>query len=160
MGRLRTGELVAGAGGILLLVALWLPWYAVDLPLPVPAAVARHARSLPELTAWDAFAIVDVLLAAFALLALALALVTAVARGPAKPVALAVVTAGAAPIATLLVLVRLAFHPSAHELLRYGAWVGLVAVLLAGGGAWLALKDESTPGAVAPSIPPRPPPPA
>lgn len=162
MGRLRLGDLVAGAGGVALLVSLWLPWYAVNLPLPSPSGVALYASSLPEQSAWQSFAIIDVLLAAFALLTVALAVVTAVASGPSRPVAFAVVTAALAPFATLLVLIRLVFQPGngALEVVRYGAWVGLAAVLVAGAGAWLALKDESTPGAVAPSIAARPAPPA
>jgi len=55
----------------------------------------------------------------------------------------------------VLVAVRLVFPPDGLDL-RYGAWLALAGALLAWVGSWLSMRDESTPGAVAPEIPRRP----
>ena len=56
MGRLRDGEWIAGAGGVALLAAMFLHWYGAG-PF--------------ELTAWQAFDVLDVVLALLALVPLA-----------------------------------------------------------------------------------------
>ena len=40
--------------------------------------------------------------------------------------------------------------------LRYGAWLALAGAVIAWVGSWLSMRDDSTPGAVAPDIPQRP----
>jgi hypothetical protein len=137
MNRLRPADIVAGAGGLALLLALFLPWYE-------------------DLTAWQAFSVVDVLLALAALLAIALPVVTAVASGPAKPVAFAVLSSVGSILALLLVLWRLIDAPADGFGLRYGAWIGLAAALVMLGGCWGAMRDERTPGVAVPDVPRRP----
>jgi hypothetical protein len=44
--------------------------------------------------------------------------------------------------------------------LRHGAWLALAGALIAQARSRMALRDESTPGAVAPDVPRRPAPPA
>ena len=141
MSKLRPADIVAGVGGLALLIALFLPWY-------------------DDLSAWQAFSVVDILLALAALLAVALPDVTALASGPAKPVAFAVLSSVGSILALLLVLWRLVDAPADHLGLRYGAWIGLAAALTMLGGCWGAMRDERTPGATPPSIPRRPAPPA
>ena len=66
------GELLAGASGILLLLAMFLPWFAVDAGLRLPGrsdAIIVDGRGVD---AWEAFGAIDVVLAAGALLAIAL----------------------------------------------------------------------------------------
>jgi uncharacterized membrane protein len=163
MGQLRPFDLVAGLGGVMLLVSLFLHWYGIDVPEGHPALT-----STADMTAWQAFAVIDVLLAAAALLAIAVPVITAVSRGPAKPVAIAVVATTVCPLALLLVIFRLLDHVGPLEVLglevsfslRLGAWLGLAGALIAAVGSFGALKDESTPGAEPPEVPRRPAPPA
>ena len=61
--RLRAGEWIAGISGLVLLVALFLPWYGDD-------AGSR--------TGWESLGALDVVLALVALSALAIPVVTAV----------------------------------------------------------------------------------
>ena len=70
--RLRAGEWIAGISGLVLLVALFLPWYSDD-------AGSR--------TGWESLGALDVVLAVVALSALAIPVVAAVQRVPAVPLA-------------------------------------------------------------------------
>ena len=77
--RLRTGEWITGASGLLLFVALFLPWYELGQGIVAgpPDVLDAHA------SAWDAFTILDVLLALGALAAIAVVVVTALEPVPA-----------------------------------------------------------------------------
>ena len=131
MRRVRVGEIVAGAAGVVLLAAMFLSWYSVS------------GRD-DSLTAWDAFSVVDILLALVALLGIALALSETIGRGPALPVALGVVTTTLALAGTLLLAYRILNQPGPNDLIgvQLGAYVGLVASLGVFLGAWLSLSDE------------------
>ena len=131
MRRVRAGEVVAGVAGAVLLLSLFLEWYTV--------------RGRAEgLTAWGAFSVVDLLAALVALLGMALAASQVVGRGPALPVAVAVVTTTLGLAATLLVLYRILNQPGPNDAIGVsaGAWLGLAATIAVFLGAWLALSDE------------------
>ena len=131
MRRVRAGELVAGAAGVVLLASMFLDWYSVG------------SRD-DTLTAWAAFSFVDILLALIALLGIALALSEVVGRGPALPVGLGVVTTTLALAGSLLVLYRIINQPGPNDLISVdaGAYVGLLATIGVFLGAWLSLSDE------------------
>ena len=150
MRRVRAGELVAGAAGVVLLASMFLSWYSVN------------GRD-DTLTAWGAFSVVDILLALVALLGIALALSQIVGRGPALPVGLGVITTTLGLAATLLVLYRILNQPGPNEAIGVstGAWVGLVAFAGVFFGAWLSLSDERPrPADPVPPVPERRPTPA
>jgi hypothetical protein len=160
--RLRPADVLAGIGGAVLLGSLFMKWYGFDASALAPGVAGRLlSRSVPAVTAWQAFSITDVLLAAVALLGIAIPLVTAVSTSPAKPVALTVITSVAGTLGVLLVLYRIVDQPGDNALVAVetGAWIGLAGAVLTLVGAWLAMADESTPGAVPPQVPRRPAPP-
>ena len=156
MSKLRPADVVGGAGGLALLITLFLPWYGVE----GRGVVAYGPGSSLTATAGQALSVVDILLALAAVLAVALPVVTATAAGPAKPVALTVLSSVGSIFAALLVLWRLLDSPGDHLGLRYGAWLGLLAALVMLGGCWGAMRDDRTPGTAPPTIPRRPVPPA
>ena len=139
MRHLRDGEWIAGAGGVALLAALFLHWYGSG-PF--------------EATAWQAFDVLDVVLALLALVPLGLVLAQATRRSPSIPVALSVFTAIAGVLAALLILYRIANQPGPNELVdvQAGAWLGLVASLVIAGGGWRSLRVEPIPGRPLPPI--------
>jgi hypothetical protein len=94
--------------------------------------------------------VTGVLLILLGLLALAVPVTTLATRGPAKSVAAAVLASALGWIAVVLALIRVLGDPGA------GDWVALAGALLAWVGSWLSLRDDSTPGAVAPDVPRRP----
>jgi hypothetical protein len=160
-GRVRAGEWLAGLAGILLLVALLLPWYEASIPLPA-GTTAYAPGPAPSLTAWQAFAVTDVLLALLALSGPALLLVQATRRSPALPAALSVVAVSCGLAATVLVLARIVLQPGddAAVDLRVGAWLGLLGAVGLLGAGWRSMGTERSPGAPAPRVEVRAAPPA
>jgi ABC-type multidrug transport system fused ATPase/permease subunit len=131
MSKVRVGEMVAAAGGVLLLVVMFLPWYGV--------------RGREEtLTAWAAFSVVDIVLALAAVLGILLLVVQVVGRGPAGPVALGVIVAVVSIVAFVLAAYRILNQPGPNEFVsvRVGAWLGLLATAVSAGGTWVSISDE------------------
>jgi hypothetical protein len=153
----RKAEPFAGIGAILLLVSLWLPWYDLHWAIPVSSG-AGSGDDLPSVAnAWNVLSVIDVLLALLALLMLAVPFTSLLTKGPAKAIGTALLASAFGWLAPVLVLFRLIDHIASP---RYGIWLALAGSILAWLGSWFSLKDESTPGAVAPDVPRRPAPPA
>ena len=66
------GELVAGAGGALLLLATFLPWFGVDSAVQLPGRDEATTVRGVGVSAWHAFAAIDVVLLAVAIVAICL----------------------------------------------------------------------------------------
>ena len=140
MGRLRAGEWIAGAGGVALLAAMFLHWY--------------RAAGVVEVTAWEAFGVLDVVLALLALAPLGLVLTQATRRSPSVPVAFSVLAALAGALAALLILYRIVNQPGPNDIVdvQLGAWLALLAALVIAGGGWRSARVEEIPGAPDPPI--------
>ncbi|MET0614960.1 MAG: hypothetical protein ABW142_05905 [Thermoleophilaceae bacterium] len=123
--RLRAGEWIVGASGVLLLVALFLPWYGD-----------------PSATAWESFTVLDVILALLALAAIAVPIVTAAQRVPALPLAYESLTALFGLFGLILVLIRVLNLPGDADGREIGLWLGLVATLGILAGGLIAMRDE------------------
>jgi hypothetical protein len=126
--RLSRGDWLAAIGGIVMLVALFLPWYS-----------ARDESA----TAWQTMAVDDVILAVAAVLAIAAAFIVALPRLYSLSVAataLAILPAVVGLIVTIYRLVSPA--PPVDVSLDIGAWLGLAASLAMAVGAWTGAVDE------------------
>ena len=121
---MRKAEPIAGLGGAALLVAALLHWGE------------------------DMGAVQAVVLIAFALLFLAVPIVSLATSGPAKSVSTAVLASAFGWVPLLVTALELLFGD--------GGWVAPLAALVGWVGAWLSLRDESTPGATAPDVARRP----
>jgi hypothetical protein len=159
--RPRPADVLAGLGGAVLLGSLWLKWYGFDADALAPKGAGVLSvlnTGTPSVSAWQAFSVTDILLALFAALAIGVPVSSILARTTAKPVAFTVLSSCGGALAVLLVLYRLIDPPGSNELvaLETGAWIGLVGAILTFVGSWLALADDSTPGAVPPQVPIRP----
>jgi hypothetical protein len=127
-GRLRRGELIAGGGGVLLLVAVFfLPWLA-------------RPGVLGSLDGWDALAIIRWILLLTMVLALGLVPLTATRRAPAVPVAVAMLACVTGALASLMLFYRVIHHPGLS--VRPGIYVGLAAVLVIAYGGYRSLRTE------------------
>jgi hypothetical protein len=125
--RLRAGEWIVGVSGLVLFVALFLPWYGDE-------AGTR--------TGWQSLGALDVVLAVVALAALAIPVVTAVHRVPAVPLAHQSLVTLAGLLALVLVLIRVLNMPDWAVEREWGLWLGLAATVGIVAGALLAMRDE------------------
>jgi hypothetical protein len=127
LNRVRPSEFVAGFGGLLLGVAMFLPWF--------------EFRS-GNLDAWSAFTVIELPLGLAAVAGLTLFWLTLTRASPALPVAAGVWTSLLGLIATLCVVLRVLDHPAGSFDTCFGVWLGLAGALLVLLGAWLGINDE------------------
>ena len=158
LSRLRAGELIAAAGGVVLLVVMFLDWYAAG---GVTAVGGRDVEISVGFSAWEAFGITDVLLALAALVAIGTAVLAATRPSPALPIAGSVATTAAGAFAALLLLYRILNQPGPNEFIEveWPAFLGFLCVLAIAAGGWLGLRDEEWQDAQLP-VDVRPAPPA
>jgi hypothetical protein len=135
--RLRGGELLAGAGGALLLIAMFLPWFGKVSPFCVPLAGHSCGRNF---SAWTAFDFTDYVLLLTGLAGLGVALAGTNAKTDTQ-ITSASLTAPLAFLATVLVLYRLV-DPVGKLDLRYGIFIGLAACAAVTYGAWRAVRND------------------
>ena len=151
MSRLRAGEWIAVAGAAALLVTLFLPWFGL-----AQIDARRRARGerlgRPRVARHRHRARRDRLRR--------LAGDRQRHRRPGGPVvAASVLTATAGTFALVALALRaLVFQPGPNELvvLRYGAWLGLLAAVVLAVGGWRAIKDERTDARESAYTPPEP----
>jgi hypothetical protein len=120
MSRLRLGEWLCGAGGVALIAFMFAPWY-------------------DDANAWNAFTVLDVLLALVALLGIAAAVLQATRRSPALPVLVDVIGSAVGLIAVIWLLVRVIAAPGDRA---WGLAAGFVSCLVLVAGVWLAMRTE------------------
>ena len=124
--RLRLGERLALAGGVLLVVSLFTPWY-------------------DDVSGFEALSVIDILLVLVAAVGIALAVLQATQTTPALPVAFGVLSVTIGAIGVLLVLFRLIDSPGDVGGPASGAWLGLVAAVAIAVGGWRAIANEHVP---------------
>ena len=124
LSRIGGGEVLAGVCGLVLLVALFLPWFA-------------------DADAWEAFAVADFLLAVVAAAAIALPIIAASNSKTDAPITASALTVLGGAIATFLALYRL-LDPVGDGSRRIGLYLGLIASLGLVVGSWRAMSDEQT----------------
>jgi cytochrome bd-type quinol oxidase subunit 2 len=125
-GRLRRGELLAGVGGVLLLVFLLAGrWYG-------HGAQAR--------TGWEALPVLRWLLVVTIAAAFALVFAQVTRRAPAVPVTLSLVVTVLGAITVLALIYRVLISPPSHE--QAGAFLGLLSAIALAYGGYLSLREE------------------
>lgn len=115
--RLRTGEWIAAASGLLLIASLFLPWSDV-------------------LSGWEAFSAFDAILALLGIAAVGVVAIVAVARAAGPGVAAECLLT---PFALVVALVSL-FKITDYD--DYGAWIALAATLGVLVGVLVGMRDE------------------
>ena len=123
---LASGELVAAVSGVGLLVVSFLPWYS---------AGGQDA------TAWQAFSVVDLFIAAAAAAGLSVGLVVLFRLSVSYPMAGASVAALFGAIAVVLIVWRLIDPPADGLDVEVGAWLGLIAAAGVTLGGYLGMQE-------------------
>jgi hypothetical protein len=131
---LRRGEWLGAAGGLGLLVSSFLPWYS---------AGGQDA------TAWQAFSVTDIVLAATAVVGLSIAVCVLFRISVSYPVAGSTVAALFGAIAVILVVIRLIDPPGAAAGVtrEFGAWLGLVSAVAIAIGGYMGMQPIKAPRA-------------
>ena len=145
LNQVRGGDILAGLGGVALLVVMFFPWYEFL------EGVYQGTRDVPigdtRQSAWEAFGFGNVLLVLLALLGIATLVTTAFERTTAFPVAAVTLTAFVGTIASVWFLIRLLNPPgpnfAADRL--WAAWVGTLLVFGITAGAWWSMRDSVRP---------------
>jgi hypothetical protein len=128
----RLGELVGAVSGLGLLVASFLPFYS---------------EFEVNVTAWQAFSITDLVMAAAGIVALSVAVVVLFRLSVSYPVAGSAVTTGVGALALVLIAYRIIDPPGNGDVEReIGAWLSLVAAAGITLGGYLGMQDPSALG--------------
>ena len=143
--RLRTGEVIAGSGGLLLLVFLFaLKWYGLN------AKLTQGHAGLPGATSWSGWQELPVLrwlLAVTGVSAVLLAYYQAARRAPAIPAALSVVVTVLGGVSLVALIVRVLLAPPTLPAIgsldrRTGAYLGLFATIAIAYSGFASLRQE------------------
>lgn len=135
LARIRSGELIALAGSICVIISLLLPWYG-------GATGRSDADSVGRLSAWATFGPTIVLLMIGCVAGLVLVLVNVFERTTAAPVLAAVWCTSLGLIATICAIVRVLERPDGASGLETGAWLALAGALALVAGGWQSMRDE------------------
>lgn len=156
LNRLRRGDQIAGAGGIVLLLAMVLfDWYGAGGETEV---FGQRFDVSVGVSAFQAYGFLDILLFLIAIVAIGHAVLTATQRSPSVPVATSVITTVAGALGALLVLYRIVNQPGPNEIVdtRLGVFIGLLACAAIAYGGFLAMREEESPGIAHPEPEVRP----
>jgi hypothetical protein len=147
--RLRPGEWLAGLSALALFGFLFLDWFAVP---------GERGPSGWHVLGWATLACCIVSIVA----ALLLPVIAASYESPVLPVFSSIVATLLGALAVLALLIQVIAQPGPDELVevKSGWWLGLIASFGITAGAWMAMKDETTPRARQRPIEVRPAPPA
>ena len=130
---MRLGELVGALGGLGLLVSSFLPWYS---------AGGQDA------TAWQAFSVTDIVMAAAAVMGLSVAACVLAHISVSYPVAGSAVATGFGAAALILIVIRLADPPGEGDVgIEIGAWLGLVSAIAVTVGGYMGMQPMKAPRA-------------
>ena len=162
LSKLRTGELIAAIGGLVLIVCLlFLNWYGVGISVQTPFGDSSVGA---DFGAWDGQGflgtLANLVILAAGVAAVGLAVVTAGSRSVALPVAASTLTTTLGIGAVLMVIGRMLLQPGPNGIvdLKYGIFVALVGSVAVAYGGWQGMQEEGTTFSQAgPSARPAPP---
>jgi hypothetical protein len=146
--RLTTGDIVAGVGGIVLLISLFLPWYGVSSgPISITGS------------GWETLGFIDILLFLISVAVIAIVVAKALGALPGD-VPAPVILLGLGGLAVLLVLYRIIDIPVDGDIpdsvdlsRKIGIFIALIAAAAVTYGGWRT-NTEAPRGRVAPTTGP------
>jgi hypothetical protein len=138
--RLRTGELVAGIGGVALFVFLFFDWFSGGAEVTGSLVAGTATLSHPGISGWDALTdLPGFLIILSGVAGIALAFLAAAGQRVNVPVRRGATTALLGTLAVLLILWRMfAGSPT----LKIGVFLGLGAAIAITAGALMALAED------------------
>lgn len=149
VGRVPRGALIAGIAGVALFIIMLLPWFGVggiveqQVEIAEQFGVAGAEEVDTTANAWRSFSFIDIILIVTVVVAVGLAVMSAMGSSVNLPVAASALTAGLGILATLLVLYRIIDPPEGAER-EFGVFLGLIACAGVAAGGWLSMQEEGT----------------
>ena len=141
IGRLTRGQLIAGVGAVVLLVAMFLPWIGVSGPsipagITVPSGVdTSSSENVWKGSSLDVYLLITVIVAAIPAL---LALTDSAEEF--SFVSAATFLLGVVAVILIIAFLTVDFPDSADR--KYGAFIGLVAAAAIAYGGFRAMQEE------------------
>jgi hypothetical protein len=141
IGRLTRGQLIAGIGAVVLLVAMFLPWIGVSGPsIPAGITVPSGVETSTSENIWkgstlDVYLLVTVIVAALPAL---LALTDSAEEF--SFVSAATFLLGVVAVILIAAFLTVDFPDGADR--KYGAFIGLVAAIVVAFGGFRAMQEE------------------
>lgn len=140
MENLRTGEKIAGASGVALLIIMFLSWWGAPGELGDLAEISGVDTSA---NAWELADFLDLVWALTAIAGITLAAMAMTSTQTNLPVALSAITAGLGGLSVLTIIYRLLDTPYDASR-KYGVFLGLIAAAGIAYGGWIAMQEEGT----------------
>ena len=151
--RLRSGELLAGGGALVLFLSLFLDWFEPEVKPRITETSGRVVGPEQHLSGWTSLGwVMIVVLLAVIVLAIWLAAATLFAATVSQPVAAGVLLSAVGSLALGALVVRVAivqpglgiWLPDELVGVRWPAYVGIAALAVVVVGAWRSMADERT----------------
>ena len=151
--RLRSGELLAGAGAVALFVVMFLDWFLPEIRPRVVETSGRVVGPELHLSGWTSLGFVILVLVLVVLvLATWLAASTLFAASVSQPVAAGVLLSAVSVVALIALVVRVTIAqpglgvglPDEAVEVRFPAYLGLAAMAVIVVGGWRSMADERT----------------
>ena len=150
--RLTTGDIVTGVGGIVLPIALFLPWYGVSVDIAGFSASETGSG-------WEALGFIDILLFLISIAAIAIVAARAAGALPAD-IPAPVILLGLGALAVLLVLYRIIDIPVEGDIpdevdlsRKVGVFIALIGAAAVTYGGWRT-NTETPAGRMTPGTDP------
>lgn len=146
MGELTRGNVIAASCGVALFAVMFLSWFdysslgGVDISARATAAGIDTTHN-----AWQAFALIDLVLLATALAAVVAAVISARSGGARASVSPEALVFGLGVLSTLLVLYRI-LDPVDDAGRKLGLFLGCLAAAGIAAGGWIAMQEAAPPG--------------
>lgn len=168
--RLRSGELLAGGGALVLFLSLFLDWFEPEVKPRITETSGRVVGPEHHVSGWTSLGwVMIVVLLAVIVLATWLAASTLFAATVSQPVAAGVLLSAVGSLALGALVVRVAIVqpglgvglPDELVGVRWPAYVGIAALAVVVAGGWISMGDERTDAPESATTPPpaRPAPP-
>jgi hypothetical protein len=153
LSKLKTGDLVAAAGGVLLIVSLFLDWFSgagsgvsaefqsIGAALPSGIPGAPSAPKVPSVSGWDSLGFMGYVLLLTGMVALKQASLRVARLRGRFGVPISAVTTCLGGIALSLVIWRIC-DPVADGSLKIGIFLALIATTAVGVGGYLAARED------------------
>ena len=160
--RIRQGEMIAAVAAVALFIIMFLSWFSVpglddetqaqaeaaveqaeELGIAVPDDAADAVEDAGNVSAWDAFDFIKIVMLLTIIAAIAMAVMSGMGSSPNLPIAMSAIVTGLGILTTLLVIYRL-IDPVGGLDRSYGLFLGLLAAAGIAYGGWRAMEDEGT----------------